>query len=66
MCSSHYLIFRRDCKANGSWGTGTALPYPIVIEHFEWQGDEDSLATMCEENERLRVLKEAQQAAPRT
>lgn len=32
-----------------------------MIEHFEWMGDEDTLAAMCEENERLRALKDAQQ-----
>jgi hypothetical protein len=60
MCSTHYLIFRRDCLANGSWGSDNPLPNPIVIEHWQWFGDEDALAAMCEENERLRALKSAQ------
>jgi hypothetical protein len=60
-CSSHYLEFRKACKVNGSWGSGTPLTHPIVIEKFEWQGDEDALATMCEEQERLRAIKETQQ-----
>jgi hypothetical protein len=46
---------------NGSWYSGTPLPQPIVVEHFEWQGDEDSLAAMVEEQERLRAIKDAQQ-----
>jgi len=44
--------------ANGSWWSGTPLAEPIVIEHFEWVGDEDSLAVMCEEQERLREERE--------
>jgi hypothetical protein len=46
---------------NGSWKSGTPLASPIVVDHFEWQGDEDSLAAMCEEQERLRSLKVTQQ-----
>jgi hypothetical protein len=60
MCSSHYLIFRRDCQANGSWGSGDPLPSPIVIKHWEWMGSEDELAAMVEQQERLRSLKAAQ------
>ena len=57
-CTHHYLEFRKACKENGSWYTGEPLAYPIVIEHFEWEGDEDKLAAMCEENERLREKRE--------
>jgi hypothetical protein len=32
-----------------------------VIEHWEFEGDENALAQMCEENERLRLLKSTQQ-----
>jgi hypothetical protein len=60
-CSHHYLIFRRDCQENGSWKSGTPLASPIVIPHFVWEGDEDSLAAMVEEQERLRLLKSTQQ-----
>jgi hypothetical protein len=60
-CSRHYLEFRKACQANGSWGSGDPLPNPIVVEHWEFEGDEDALAAMCEENERLRALKSAQQ-----
>jgi len=57
-CSHHYLEFRKACQENGSWGSGAPLPSPIVIEKFEWLGDEDALAAMCEENERLREKQE--------
>jgi hypothetical protein len=60
-CSTHYLEFRKACRENGSWYSGTPLASPIVIEKFEWQGDEDSLAAMCEKNERLKTLKVVQQ-----
>ena len=56
-CSSHYLVFRKACQENGSWKSGNPLPNPIVVEKFVWEGDEDSLAQMCEEQERLRLLK---------
>jgi hypothetical protein len=46
--------------ANGSWGSGTPLAQPFVIEKFEWQGDEDSLAAMAEDQERLRAIQETQ------
>ena len=58
-CGRHYGEFRKACRENGSWYTAEPLANPIVIEKFEWQGDEDSLAAMCEENERLRLIKEA-------
>jgi hypothetical protein len=58
MCSTHYLIFRRDCKSNGSWYSGNPLASPIVIPHFVWEGDEESLARMCEEQEKLRERRE--------
>jgi hypothetical protein len=57
-CNQHYLQFRAECISNGSWKSGTPLPRPIIIEHFEWQGDEDALAAMCEEQERLREQRE--------
>jgi hypothetical protein len=48
--------------ANGSWNRyGDILPSPIVIEHFEWMGNEDALFQMCEANERLRAIQDAQQ-----
>jgi hypothetical protein len=37
------------------------LASPIVIPHFVWEGDEESLAAMVEEQERLRALTSAQQ-----
>jgi hypothetical protein len=61
VCSTHYLEFRKACIENSSWGSGNPLASPIVIPHFVWEGDENSLARMCEENERLRLLKIAQQ-----
>jgi hypothetical protein len=57
-CSTHYLQFRAACKENGSWKAGEILPQPIVIEHFQWEGDEDSLAAMCEQQENLRLQRE--------
>jgi hypothetical protein len=36
------------------------LPSPILIENWEWQGDEETLATICEENERLREQRECE------
>jgi len=58
-CSSHYLKFRKDCIENCSWGSGAPLAHPIVIEHWEWHGDEDSLAEICEQQEQLREQREA-------
>jgi hypothetical protein len=58
-CQKHYLEFRKECVRNGSWHRGEILPSPITIARWEWFGDEDSLARMCEENERLRAIKEA-------
>jgi len=55
------LEFRKACQANGSWGSGNPLASPIIVEHFVWEGDEDSLVAMVEEQERLRALKTAQQ-----
>jgi hypothetical protein len=60
-CSTHYLEFRKACIENGSWRSGEPLANPIVIEHFQWEGDEDALAAMVEEQERLRALKSTQQ-----
>jgi hypothetical protein len=57
-CSTHYLQFRKACMENGSWWSGTPLAHPIVIEHWEWQGDENSLAEMCEQQENLRTQRE--------
>jgi hypothetical protein len=61
MCSRHYLVMRKHCIENGSWGNGAPLVSPIVVEHWQWFGDEDSLAALCEENERLRIEKEARE-----
>jgi hypothetical protein len=58
-CSTHYLEFRAECISNNSWHRGEILPSPITIERWEWFGDEESLAQICEENERLRAVKEA-------
>ena len=60
-CGHHYLIFRKHCKENGSWGNANPLPRPIVIEHWEWEGSEDELAAMCEEQQRLKALKGQQE-----
>jgi hypothetical protein len=60
-CQKHYLVFRKACIENHSWGSGEPLAQPIVIEHWEFFGDEDSLAAMCEEQERLKAIKNAKQ-----
>ena len=57
-CSTHYLQFRKACKENGSWQNGEVLTQPIVIEHWEWEGSEDELAAMCEQQEKLRLQRE--------
>ena len=57
-CSHHYLEFRKECVRNGSWHRGEILPSPIIIPHFVWEGSEDELAAMVEEQERLREQKE--------
>ena len=61
MCSPHYLVLRKECRANGSWPDRTPLSRPIVIEKFEWLGDEETLAAMCEEQERLKALENQQE-----
>jgi len=63
-CSKHYLEFRKDCKANGSWYTSAPLPSPIVIVRFQWEGDEESLAEMCEEQEKLRIERQKRKQQP--
>jgi hypothetical protein len=60
-CSTHYLQFRKAAMENGSWYSGEPLAQPIVIEHWEFEGDEDALAAMVEENERLREERERQE-----
>jgi hypothetical protein len=55
------MQFRSACIANGSWPTRVPLPTPIVIERWEWSGSEDELAELCERNEQLRAIKDAQQ-----
>jgi hypothetical protein len=57
-CQHHYHEFRAACIENNSWHSGEPLARPIVIEHFEWLGDEDSLAAMCEQQEILREQRE--------
>jgi hypothetical protein len=61
MCIHCYLVLKKACQENGSWRNREPLAHPIVIEHWEFEGDENALAQMCEENERLRLLKSTQQ-----
>jgi len=62
-CSRHYGEFSRACIANGSLTKKMRdnnlamlrLEHPVdVLPHWEFEGDEDTLAKMCEEQEKVR------------
>ena len=50
-CARHWKEFRAACIANGSWSRATKLPSPIIPK-FEYEGDEQALIEMTEQQER--------------